>query len=66
MAPKQYEVRVGFDRVDRKTGASKRFEPGDTYAGGDIDLYLAGVDDQGPLIVEKPVGAAPTPSAKEN
>lgn len=50
---KQYVVRVGFDRTDRKTGESKRYEPGDTYSGADVEVYLAGVDDQGPLIVEK-------------
>lgn len=67
MAAKQYVVRIGFSRVDRKTGVEARYEPGDPYAGDDVELYLAGVDDQGPLIVEKPSGgAASTPSSKEN
>lgn len=64
MAAKQYVVRVGFDRVDRKTGEAKRYEPGDPYTGDDIDLYLAGVDDQGPLIAEKP--AASSTGSKES
>lgn len=64
-AARQYEVRIAFDRVDRKTGDSRRFEPGEPYSGGDIDLYLVGVDDQGPLIAEKadPKSSA---SSKEN
>lgn len=67
MAAKQYVVRIPFDRVDRRTGVSKRYEPGDPYTGDDAELYLAGVDDQGPPIVEKPSGgAASTPSSKEN
>lgn len=49
---KNYEVVVAFERVD-KEGNSKRYEPGDTYSGEDIEKYLKGVDDQGPLIRDK-------------
>ena len=52
-AAKQYEVRIPFTRVDRKTGEPRRYEPGDSYSGDDVELYLVGVDDQGPLITEK-------------
>lgn len=61
-AGKQYVVIRGFDRVDRRTGATTRYEPGDSYSGADIELYLAGLDDHGPLIAEKP--AAPSQTAK--
>lgn len=58
MATKQYEVRVPFTRVDRKTGKRTHFKPGDTYSGDNVALYLAGVDDQGPLITEKTTPAS--------
>jgi hypothetical protein len=62
----RYEVRVGFDRTDRQTGETTRYEPGDTYAGEDIQVYLSGVDDQGPLIVEKNPGPRSDIVVKEN
>ena len=52
-ATKQYIVLHPFSRVDRKTGNEKRYEPGQSYSGDDIELYLTGVDDKGPLIAEK-------------
>jgi hypothetical protein len=61
-AAKQYTVLVAFNQTDKKTGDSKRYEPGDTYSGDYIDLYLAGVDDQGPLIGEKNDTNTPTNS----
>lgn len=62
-APKtSYVVVRPFDRLDRQTGATTHYEPGDPYDGPDIDLYLAWPDDWGPLIRT----SSPSPDAGDD
>lgn len=49
----KYEVIRKFNRRDKKTGDVTHYQVGDTYSGPDVEKYLKGVDDKGPLIREK-------------
>lgn len=69
---KQYVVRVRFVERNPKTGDETAHEVGQTVAATDlvdpVEKYLKGVDDKGPLIVEKTsaTSSASADSSKEN
>lgn len=64
----KYKVLIPFHRVDPRTGDITEYKVGDSYAGPDVDKYLADPNiyapDHGPLIADVSVPAAPVSQEK--